>query len=96
MLSMILGTLGWGVWWLTLVLMKLAPGIAPGVSTAATISVLFALPGLALALFTIRARRVWLLLALAPIFANGSLLLVPSLVNSLGIQATAPEDSAGD
>jgi hypothetical protein len=82
-LSMILATLGWGTWWCVLFLHRLAPERAIPLALPAVVSTTAAVLGLAIALLTLRARRAWILFALVPLFANGSLLLVPWLANDL-------------
>ncbi len=85
MQSMTLATLGWGVWWIGLVLARFAPWLAPEFLSGRTLvtalsSVLGGL-GLVLALLTVRARRSWLPFAVVAIFANLSLLLLPMLLS---------------
>jgi hypothetical protein len=80
MLSMTLATLGWGTVWLTVVLLAVAPAWAPGVGATYTTAGIFALCGIACGLFTIRAKLAWILITLVPLFANGSLLLLPLIV----------------
>ncbi|MFT4542730.1 MAG: hypothetical protein ACI841_005434 [Planctomycetota bacterium] len=82
---MTLATLGWGVWWVTVLLIRVAPDIAPSLTTASWIGGAFAVVGLFLGIFTIRARKIWVLLAGVPIFANGALLLMPFLVADLEV-----------
>jgi len=77
---MVLATLGWGTWWCVLLLHQLAPELQLSLSVPAAISIAAAVPGLLVALLTLRARRTWVLFALVPLFANGSLLFVPWLV----------------
>jgi hypothetical protein len=72
--SMTLATVGWAVLWTTLLLRRYAPGWAPDWTIAWWIAVVFALPGLGLAIFTVRARLIWVLLAAVPLFANASLI----------------------
>ncbi len=72
--SMTLATAGWFVLWTTFFLRRFAPSIAPDWIVAWWIALLFALPGLGLAIFTVRARLIWVLLAAVPIFANASLI----------------------
>ncbi len=85
MQSMSLAALGWGVWWVGLFLARFAPWLAPdflsGRTLITALSVLCALPGLLLAILTLRARRSWMPFALLAIFANGSLLLLPFLLS---------------
>ncbi len=80
MLSMTLASLGWGTAWLTLVLMKLAPGWAPSVEVAEAIASSFAFVGLCIGLFTLRAKLAWILITGVPLLANGSLLILPLIV----------------
>ena len=85
MQSMTLAALGWGVWWVGLFLARFWPEISPsflsGRALITALSVLCALPGLVLALLTVRARRSWLPFSLVAIFANLSLLLLPWLLD---------------
>ena len=60
---------------------RFAPGAAPSWPWVYAVAGTFAAAGFALALFTIRARTVWILLAAVPMVANGSLLLVPLLLH---------------
>ncbi|MAB79013.1 MAG: hypothetical protein CMJ89_06620 [Planctomycetes bacterium] len=83
MISMTLASLGWGTWWVMLFLHRFAPSLEPGLTAPNAISTLFAIPGLLLALATLRARRSWIAFALVPLFANASLLLVPTLAAEL-------------
>jgi hypothetical protein len=77
--SMVLATLGWGTWWVVFFLRRLAPGLVPPLGVVGTISLLFAIPGLIIALLTFRARTSWLIFAHVPLFANASLLVMPWL-----------------
>lgn len=79
-LAMVLATLGWGSWWCVLFLHQLAPEVHVPLALPATLSTLAAVPGLLVAILTLRARRTWILFALVPLFANGSLLCMPWLV----------------
>jgi hypothetical protein len=83
MLSMCLASLAWGSWWITVFLMRYAPGAAPRLTTTEWFAGTFAAFGLLVALFTIRARRTWLLFTLVPLLANASLFLVPWLIETL-------------
>jgi len=78
-LAMMFATLGWGTWWCVLLVHRLDPERPLALSLPATLSTVAALLGLLVALLTLRARRSWILFALVPLFANGSLLLVPWL-----------------
>lgn len=81
MQAMIFATLGWGTWWFAVLLHKLVPGFAPPIWSIYTVAGGFATVGAFLAFFTIRARLIWILLAGVPLFANGSLLLVPLVLD---------------
>ena len=91
--SMVLATAGWSVWWLTIVLARMWPEMAPSPLVAAWVSFAFALAGFFLAVFTIRARLVWVLLATVPLFANGSMLVLPWIAQDLALIIQHPEDS---
>ena len=77
---MTLATAGWAVMWVTLLVGKFAPAVAPSLFTAWWAAAVFASVGLFLAVFTIRARLIWVLLAGVPLFANASLLLTRPLI----------------
>lgn len=81
---MILASAGWAAWWIALVLAKVAPGGAQAwLWGAAVLSAMFGLLGLLIAALTVRARRTWLLFVLVPLFANGSLFLMPWLARGV-------------
>ena len=86
---MVLATAAWMAWWLALVLHRWAPSMAPGWPIVYGVACTCASVGLFFALFTIRARRVWILLATVPIFANASLLLIPALLHDEVVRALA-------
>ena len=77
MLAMSLASLGWGTWWVALFLRVMVPSLGFGLRVPGFVSVAFALCGLVVVLFTLRAKRSWLWFTLIPLFANASLLLVP-------------------
>jgi len=83
MLSMTLASAGWGTWWVMAFVHRFAPSWQPGLAWPSALSTAFALTGLGIALLTLRARRSWILFALVPLLANGSLLLVPYLAEEL-------------
>ena len=58
-------------------LLRLAPGLAPSFALTYTIAGVFAGLGFLLGFLTIRARRIWIVLAAVPLFSNGSLLVLP-------------------
>ena len=80
MLSMSLATLGWGAWWTKLFLMRFAPSIAPSLATTNAVACVFAGAGFLVALWAVRAKLAWLLVTAVPLFANGSLLCMPMVV----------------
>lgn len=82
-LAMVMATVGWGAWWCVLLVHHFAPERRIPLVWPATLSTTAALLGLAIAVLTLRARRAWILFALVPLFANGSLLFVPWLAEEL-------------
>lgn len=81
---MTLASLGWGTWWVLLFLHRFRPGWVPEEpSVPAVISTTFAIAGLLVALFTLRAQRSWLYFVMIPLMANTSLLFVPLLASEL-------------
>jgi hypothetical protein len=83
---MMLATVGWGTWWCVLLWHHFFPERPLALSGPAWISTSAAVLGLLVAVLTLRARRAWVLFALVPLFANGSLLFVPWLAREF----TAP------
>ncbi len=77
---MTLATLGWGVWWVSVLLHKFVPGLSPGLGATYVVTCALAGVGFCLAFFTLRARLIWVLLAGVPLFANGTLLMLPVLL----------------
>lgn len=77
MVAMSLATVAMAVWGLTLVMWRFAPGNGPPGRVVWAVASLFALPGLALGILTVRAKRSWFLVALVPILANAMLLGLP-------------------
>ena len=82
MLSMTCASLGWGTWWVLLVVKKLFD-VTPNLLVPSVFSGVFAILGLFVAVVTLRARRSWLLFATIPLLANGSLLAMPWLAAEL-------------
>lgn len=85
MLSMVLASLGWGVWWIEVFLARVAPEYAPSLRTTALVGGAFALPGLVVAIWTIRAKAAWILITLVPLLANLSLIALPVLIKTLRV-----------
>jgi hypothetical protein len=92
---MTLATVGWALLWATLFLRRFAPEWAPDWNAAWWLAVVFALPGLFLALFTVRARLIWVLLAAVPLFANASLIGVRVVLVDQGEVVQAGQGAAG-
>ena len=92
---MVFATAGWSVWWLAVLGMRLVPTWKPSFDVVSWVASGFAVVGLALAVFTVRGRRGWVVLAMVPIFANGSLLALPSLLRQVGLEIDARRP-AGD
>ena len=80
MLAMGLATAGWSVIWVSLVLIRWAPGWAPAPGMSYGLAGAFAAAGLFFAVFSVRAQLTWLLFCTAPIFANASLLALRPVV----------------
>ncbi len=85
---MCLASVGWGSFWVFAFWTRLAPDSAPALESVCTFSAVFAAFGLAAAIFSMRARLAWLLFTLIPLFANGSLLLLPSVIKTLRVIRT--------
>lgn len=81
MLSMTLASLGWGCWWAALFLAKFT-AVHPDTRSVAITAALFAVPGILVALYTVRAQRAWLYFVAIPLLANAGLLLLPLVVPS--------------
>ena len=71
---MTLATLGWAVIWVAVCLVRWTPDWAPNPRIIFGSASLFAILGLGLGFFTLRAKLAWILITAAPIFANASLL----------------------
>lgn len=85
---MCLASVGWGSFWVFAFWTRLAPDSAPSLDSVCTFAGVFAAFGLAAAVFSMRARLAWLLFTLIPMFANGSLLLLPSAIRTLRVIRT--------
>ena len=80
---MTLATLGWGVWWGALFVAELVPGWTPSLWIVEALASALAAVGLFLAIFTVRAKLIWVLLAGVPVFANASLLCMPVVADRI-------------
>ena len=83
---MTLASLGWGTWW-TLLLLRRAFGITPDLGLASTVSTVFAVAGLLVAVWCFRARRSWMLFVMIPFLANLALLFMPWLAQEVAGKA---------
>lgn len=80
---MTLATVGWAVIWVSLCLARWAPGWAPAPGLSFGVASVVALFGLGFGIFTLRAKAAWILITVAPIFANVSLLSLEYVVPDL-------------
>ena len=83
MVSMSLATAAMAVWGVALLLLDFAPAWAPSWGFAVALSSVFAVPGLFLAVLTVRAKRSWFLVAMVPVVANGMALVLPWIARQL-------------
>jgi hypothetical protein len=72
-----LATLGWGVWGLAFLWMRISRDTSPPFVAVFLTSALFAVPGLVLGAWCFRSSRAWLLFAMVPILGNGMVLTLP-------------------
>jgi len=96
MTSMTLATLGWAVVWTALCLRRWAPELAPDPVLTLRLASGIALVGLAVALFTLRAKLAWILITAAPLFANTSLLCLRWVVPDLLAPTPELEDQGAE
>ncbi len=85
---MCLASVGWGSFWVFAFWTRLAPDSAPSIESVCAFSGVFAAFGLAAAIVSIRARLAWIIVTLIPLFANASLLLLPSVIQTLRVIRT--------
>jgi hypothetical protein len=95
--SMCMATLGWAVWWVTLVVAHFSSGDATDLRLSSWLAGAFAAIGFAAAIWGIRAKLAWILFMLIPMFANASLLAMPLVLKSMrffdsGVHAQQPMD----
>lgn len=83
MFSMCMASLGWAMWWTTLVLARFAPAYAPDVRITGWCAGACAAVGFLAALWSFRAKLAWILFMLIPMWANGSLLAMPLVIKTL-------------
>jgi hypothetical protein len=77
MLSMTFATAGAAVWGGSLLWRRLDPGSAPELLSTLMLSSMFTVPGTILALLSLRARTIWVLLACLALAANGMMIVLP-------------------
>ena len=82
MVSMTLASLGWGTWWMVLFSRRLFD-YTPALAIPGTVSTIFAVLGLLVAVWCFRARRSWMFFVMIPMLANLSLLAMPWLAAEL-------------
>lgn len=93
MFSMCMASLGWGLWWATLILLRFAPGAAPNVLVTEWLVGACAVVGLAAAVWSFRAKLAWILIMSVALFANASLLAMPWIVDLLRRDRAAVSES---
>jgi hypothetical protein len=81
--SMCMASVGWAVWWVTLVAAHFSREHAPDLRLSCWLAGAFAAVGLLAAIWGIRAKLAWILFMLIPMFANASLLAMPLVLSSL-------------
>lgn len=91
---MTFATLGWAMIWISVCLVRWAPDWAPPAGISFNVASAFALVGLGLGVFTMRAKLAWLLITAAPLFANGSLLSLRYVIPELLEAPSELEESA--
>lgn len=77
---MMLASIAWGLWWAFFFALRLNQDSIVALAPVKWISFGFAGLGLAVALFSLRAARTWIVFVLFPILANLSIFFVPWLV----------------
>ena len=83
MIAMTLASLGWGVWWTSLLFLRFWPSLAPNLVVTESVAVVFAVPGMLAGLASLRAKKSWIFFSSVAVFANGSLFLMPFLAGEL-------------
>jgi hypothetical protein len=99
MFSMCMASLGWGAWWLTLVLLRFAPAGAPDVRVTEWFVGACAVVGFLAAVWSFRAKLAWILIMSIALFANASLLAMPWIFDLVRFDRSAQVDArapAGD
>lgn len=79
---MSMATLGWGIWWITLVIAHFVPSAQPDVRFTGWGAGICGAIGFLAAIWAFRAKLAWLLIMSIALFANGSLLLMPWIVDA--------------
>jgi hypothetical protein len=94
MFSMSMASLGWAVWWTTLVIARFWPSARPDLRVTEWVAGIFAVIGFGAALWAFRAKLAWLLIMSIALFANGSLLVMPWIVDAWRAAAHSPAPAA--
>lgn len=95
MFSMSMASLGWAVWWATFVLRRFAPDLAPHLLVTEWLAGACAAVGLLASFWCFRAKLAWLLITSIAVFANGSLLAMPWVVEVVRSERAAARTSDG-
>lgn len=77
---MMVASVAWGVWWVFFFVLRLDHDAMVAWPYVQWTTFVLGTLGLAVALFSLRARRTWILFVAFPILANASLFFVPWLV----------------
>lgn len=93
MFSMSMASLGWAVWWTILMLARFAPHAAPDVRVAEWAAGACGVVGFAAALWSFRAKLAWILIMGIALFANGSLLAMPWVVDVMHLEGAGHVDA---
>jgi hypothetical protein len=94
MFSMSMASLGWAVWWTTLVIARFVPDATPDLRITEWAAGACAVLGFLAALWAFRAKLAWILIMSIAVFANGSLLLMPWIVDAWRLDRTAQVDAS--
>jgi len=88
MFSMSMASLGWALWWITLILLRFAPAAAPDVRITEWLVGACALVGFLAAVWSFRAKLAWILIMSIALFANASLFAMPWIVDLMRLDRT--------
>ena len=94
MFSMSMASLGWAVWWTTLVIARFVPDSTPDLRITEWAAGTCAVIGFLAALWAFRAKLAWLLIMSIALFANLSLFLIPWIVDAWWLDRTSHVDAS--